>query len=130
MVVTGLLLLFGGRADPARVRTGCTQASVDGRLVVGAHDAVVGRVRDAGGDVDAGAGEAVELDLRRVVSAAGRSRAFVGGAPAPVAVLAELAQHLVAGPRPARPNPPPPPPGQRGGPHPLGRPRPRRSSGG
>ena len=33
MVVTGLLLLFGGRADAARVRTGSDQASVDGRVL-------------------------------------------------------------------------------------------------
>jgi len=32
MVVTGLGLLFGGRADPARVRPGAQRASVEGRL--------------------------------------------------------------------------------------------------
>jgi DNA repair protein RecN (Recombination protein N) len=91
MVVTGLLLLFGGRADSARVRTGTNQASVDGRLRVG-DEAVVARVHTAGGELDDGD----TLVLRRVVSAAGRSRAYVGGAPAPVAVLGELADHLLA----------------------------------
>jgi DNA repair protein RecN (Recombination protein N) len=33
MVVTGLTLLFGGRADPGRVRAG-GRASVEGRLVL------------------------------------------------------------------------------------------------
>jgi DNA repair protein RecN (Recombination protein N) len=90
MVVTGLLLLFGGRADTARVRTGADQASVDGRLEI-VDPEVVARVGDAGGELDDGSG----LVLRRVVSAAGRSRAYVGGAPAPVSVLGELADRLL-----------------------------------
>jgi DNA repair protein RecN (Recombination protein N) len=91
MVVTGLLLLFGGRADSARVRAGCEQASVDGRLKLAPDSQSADRVRAAGGDLDED-----ELVLRRVVSAAGRSRAYVGGAPAPVAVLGELADQLLA----------------------------------
>jgi DNA repair protein RecN (Recombination protein N) len=90
MVVTGLLLLFGGRADSARVRAGAGQASVDGRLEI-SDPVVAARVRDAGGAMDDDTG----LVLRRVVSTAGRSRAYVGGAPAPVAVLAELAERLL-----------------------------------
>src|SRR5258707_432750 len=34
MVVTALGLLFGGRADPARVRPGAARAAVEGRLLV------------------------------------------------------------------------------------------------
>jgi DNA repair protein RecN (Recombination protein N) len=99
MVVTGLLLLFGGRGDASRVRAGAEQASVDGRIDLGADPAtrpaaaaVADRVRDAGGELDDGR----TLLLRRVVSAGGRSRAHVGGAPAPVSVLGELAERLVA----------------------------------
>jgi DNA repair protein RecN (Recombination protein N) len=92
MVVTGLLLLFGGRADTARVRSGVDQATVDGRLQIEAGSPAAERVRDAGGDLDDGR----ELILRRVVSANGRSRAYVGGAPAPIGVLAELADDLIA----------------------------------
>lgn len=99
MVVTGLLLLFGGRADSARIRTGAAQASVDGRLRLArsspAAQQVTRRVRDAGGALDEGA-DGDELVLRRVVGARGRSRAYVGGAPAPVAVLTDLADALVA----------------------------------
>jgi DNA repair protein RecN (Recombination protein N) len=92
MVVTGLLLLFGGRADAARVRAGAESAIVDGRLEVEPASTVADRVRDAGGDLDDGSA----LVLRRVVSATGRSRAYVGGAPAPLAVLGELAEQLLA----------------------------------
>src|SRR5882757_9041330 len=92
MVVTGLLLLFGGRAASARVRSGADQASAAGRLDVPTDSPAAVRVRDAGGDLDDGN----ELVLRRVVSANGRSRAYVGGAPAPIAVLADLADQLLA----------------------------------
>jgi DNA repair protein RecN (Recombination protein N) len=91
MVLTGLLLLFGDRADPARVRAGVAQASIEGRVDVATHKAVAERVIEAGGDLDDGSG----LVLRRTVTAAGRSRAFVGGAAAPVAVLSELAERLI-----------------------------------
>ncbi len=91
MVVTGLLLLFGGRADAARVRAGADAAVVDGRVDLAPDSAAARRVLDAGGELDDGTG----LVLRRTVSASGRSRAHVGGAPAPVAVLGELAEHLL-----------------------------------
>ena len=91
MVVTGLLLLFGGRADAARVRVGSDQASVEGRIE-DVDTQVAARVRDAGGELD----EDTSLVLRRTVSSAGRSRAYVGGAAAPVSVLADLAERLLA----------------------------------
>jgi DNA repair protein RecN (Recombination protein N) len=91
MVVTGLLLLFGGRGDAARVRVGAEQASVDGQLDT--DDTVVAaRVLEAGGALDEGTG----LVLRRTISGSGRSRAYVGGASAPVSVLGELAERLLA----------------------------------
>lgn len=92
MVVTGLLLLFGGRADSAHVRTGADSASVDGRLVVDPRSPAAVRVADAGGELD----EDGSLVLRRSVSVNGRSRAHAGGAAVPVGVLAELAERLIA----------------------------------
>ena len=92
MVVSGLLLLFGGKVDAARVRVGADQATVDGRLDIDPASAAARRVVDAGGELDDSRG----LVLRRTVSSAGRSRAHVGGAPAPVAVLSELADGLLA----------------------------------
>ncbi len=92
MLISALLLLFGGRADASRVRTGADQATVDGRVLVASSARAVARVEAAGGAVD----DDGVLVLRRVVGAAGRSRAFIGGAPAPAGVLAELADQLVA----------------------------------
>ena len=52
MVVTGLGLLFGGRADPARVRPGADRAAVEGRLRVDPDGTVARQVNEAGGDLD------------------------------------------------------------------------------
>ncbi|GAA6526626.1 DNA repair protein RecN [Intrasporangium sp. DVR] len=91
MVVSGLGLLLGERADSGLVRSGADQAFVEGvvQLPTG-HPALV-RAAEAGADHDDG-----ELVIARSLSAAGRSRAHVGGRTAPVGVLAELGRHLVA----------------------------------
>ena len=91
MVVTALGLLFGGRADPARVRPGAARAAVEGRLVVSAE--IAREIEDAGGDLD---DEGATLVLSRSVSAEGRSRAFAGGRSVPVSLLQVLADDLVA----------------------------------
>lgn len=96
MVVTGLGLLLGARADSGAVRAGAPQASVEGVWIVPEDGAVAERVREAGGDLEPiGEGRA-ELYLSRSLSAEGRSRAGVGGRTAPAGVLADLAEHLVA----------------------------------
>ena len=93
MVVSGLGLLFGGRADPARVRPGAERASVDGRLLVDPDGNVARQVSEAGGDLD---DEGGTLVLSRSVSAEGRSRAHAGGRSVPVSLLTYLADELVA----------------------------------
>ena len=55
MVVTGLGLLFGGRADPARVRPGTQRASVEGRLRTDPRGKVAQQVEDAVSQVRIGA---------------------------------------------------------------------------
>ena len=91
MVVTALGLLFGTRADPARVRPGAARAAVEGRLLVSPE--VARQVEDAGGDLD---DNGSSLVLSRSVSAEGRSRAFAGGHAVPVSLLQVLADDLVA----------------------------------
>ena len=91
MVVTGLTLLFGGRADPGRVRAS-GRAGVEGRLVLPADSPAWERAADAGADPD----DDGSLILARTVSAEGRSRAFLGGRSVPVGVVAELAEGLLA----------------------------------
>ncbi|GAA4198438.1 DNA repair protein RecN [Microbacterium oryzae] len=95
MVVTGLGLLLGQRADSGAVRAGASQAVVEGVWVVPEEGPVAERVREAGGDLEPiGEGRA-ELYLSRTLAAEGRSRASVGGRAAPAGVLADLADALV-----------------------------------
>ncbi|HET9516548.1 MAG TPA: AAA family ATPase, partial [Actinoplanes sp.] len=94
MVVTGLGLLFGGRADAGRVRADPGRAVVEGRLRLrGAPaDAVAARVVDAGAETD----EDGSVLLSRTVTVEGRSRAHVGGRSMPVSMLTEIGEQVVA----------------------------------
>ncbi len=93
MVVTGLGLMFGGRADPARVRPGAERATVEGRLRIDPAGRVAQQVDEAGGDLDDGG---ATLIVSRSVSAEGRSRAYAGGRSVPVSLLTYVADDLVA----------------------------------
>src|SRR6187551_1066496 len=95
MVVTGLGLLLGQRADFSAVRAGAAQASVDGIWIVPEVGAVSARVREAGGEVEPLGDGRAELFVGRTISSEGRSRATVGGRSAPAGVLADLADELV-----------------------------------
>ncbi|MBJ7452553.1 MAG: DNA repair protein RecN [Blastococcus sp.] len=91
MVVSGLTLLFGGRADQGRVRAN-GRAGVEGRLSLPPDSPVWQRAADAGADPD----DDGSLILARTISAEGRSRAFLGGRSVPVGVISELAESLLA----------------------------------
>jgi DNA repair protein RecN (Recombination protein N) len=94
MVVTGLELLLGGRAEVAVVRAGTSRARIEGRIRLPPgpiHDEVAGLTDTAGGDVDEDS-----LILARTIAAQGGSRAFAGGASVPVSVLSQLCAPLVA----------------------------------
>ena len=91
MVLTGLNLLLGGKADVGAVRTGQSSASVEGRIAVTEPSPVTDRARDAGAELD----EDGTLVVLRTVAAEGRSRAFLGGRSVPQAVLSDLADDLV-----------------------------------
>jgi len=91
MVLTGLGLLMGGRADPGAVRSDCERAVVEGRIRVGQQDAVAARAAEAGAELDE-----ETLIVTRTVSTEGRSRAHIGGRGVPASVLTEIAADLVA----------------------------------
>ena len=92
MVLSGLGLLLGARADVSAVHAGAQQALVEGRwqLPPGLANGEVGAlVADAGGEIDGG-----ELLVNRSVSA-DRSRAAIGGRAVSVGLLADLGERLV-----------------------------------
>jgi DNA repair protein RecN (Recombination protein N) len=92
MVVTGLGLLMGGRADPGAVRDGYPSALVEGRVLVDPVGSAATRAVDAGAELDDGD----VLVIARSVSAEGRSRAHLGGRSVPVSTLIGLSGDLVA----------------------------------
>ena len=95
MVVTGLGLLLGQRADSGAVRAGAAQASVAGVWIVPETGDVADIVTDAGGELEPAGSGVAELYVSRTLSAEGRSRASVGGRAAPAGVLSALAEELV-----------------------------------
>ncbi|WP_217641573.1 DNA repair protein RecN [Actinopolyspora alba] len=92
MVVTGLHLLSGGRADSSRVRSGAQRAVVEGRFVTTADSGAAEVAGEAGAEPD----EDGSLIAVRSVSSQGRSRAHLGGRSVPNTVLAELADQVLA----------------------------------
>ncbi|MGA7418431.1 MAG: AAA family ATPase, partial [Acidimicrobiales bacterium] len=83
LLVEALALLLGGRADPTLVRSGATEAVVEGRF---ADNMFEGRLAEDGDG---------EVILSRAVATAGRSRAWVDGRMASVGGLGEVGAQLV-----------------------------------
>ncbi|MBG0740577.1 DNA repair protein RecN [Paeniglutamicibacter antarcticus] len=122
MVVTAVGLLLGARSDAGAVRTGAKSASAEASVRLPLGHRALARALEAGADIDefdaGGTGSGGEsgtsgqggsggsdsdagkafagLVLARTVGADGRSRAHVGGRLAPVGVLTELGEQLVA----------------------------------
>lgn len=96
MVVTGLRLLSGGRADASRVRTGSAQASVEGRFVI---DALPGPAKQRIAEIAEATGAQVdengEYIASRVVNASGRSKAYLGGRAVPASSLGDFSGELL-----------------------------------
>ena len=97
MVLSGLGLIMGQKADAGLVRSGAAKADVDGawRIPTAGAAALLERLEEAGasGEVE---GDELVLLLGRSIAGEGRSRAFAGGRSVPAATLAELADALIA----------------------------------
>lgn len=90
MVLTGLSLLLGGKADPEAVRPGRDRATVEGRFVPPPGHPALTVAAEAGAMLDDGA-----LLVARTVAAQGRSRAHLGGRSVPQGLLAEVGADLI-----------------------------------
>lgn len=97
MVVTGLHLLGGARADASRVRSGSERAVVEGRFTTTElGEVVIGRVDEildaSGADRD----DDGSVIAARSVSKDGPSRAYLGGRSVPAKSLAGFTTELLA----------------------------------
>ncbi|MBV9011784.1 MAG: DNA repair protein RecN [Pseudonocardiales bacterium] len=92
MVVTGLQLLAGGRADASRVRRGAERAVVEGRFRLPEGSLAAKLASEVGARLD----EDGSLIASRTLTPDSRSRAYLGGRSVPAGMLAELADGMLA----------------------------------
>ncbi|NKY88199.1 DNA repair protein RecN [Nocardia veterana] len=96
MVVTGLHLLGGARADAGRVRQGASRAVVEGRFTVDeVHDSARDEVEKVLESSGAQRDDDDSIIAVRTVSSDGRSRAHLGGRSVPAAVLSDFTAPLL-----------------------------------
>jgi DNA repair protein RecN (Recombination protein N) len=89
IVVGALALVLGGRARPEQLRSGADEMSVEVRFIPPFGEDLAAICRDAG--IDMGG----ELLLRRIVPAAGKSRAFVNDRAVTAGTLEAIGRELV-----------------------------------
>ena len=93
IILDALGLALGGRGDAGLVRSGAKQAVATAVFTAPDDPDLIGLIAERGFEVEAGG----ELILRRVLSADGRSRAFVNDQATSVGVLRELGGLLIEG---------------------------------
>ncbi|NNM32661.1 MAG: AAA family ATPase, partial [Gemmatimonadetes bacterium] len=90
IVIDALGLLMGARASSDLVRAGTDRAVVEGVLDVSGREELHARLHALGFDAEDG-----HIVLRREVTRAGRSRAWINGSPTTATVLRDLSEGLV-----------------------------------
>lgn len=90
IIVDALGLLLGGRGSTAQIRTGETQASVDGVFQVAK------RKEQGAWEVlsEIGLGESLNVSIRREINATGRGRIFINEKSVPIGILRKLQPFL------------------------------------
>ena len=97
MVVTGLHLLGGARADATRVRSGADRAVVEGRFTTTAlGDGVAARIDEILDSSGADRDDDGSIIAARSVSRDGPSRAYLGGRSVPAKSLSGFTTELLA----------------------------------
>jgi DNA repair protein RecN (Recombination protein N) len=91
IILDALGLALGGRGEAGLVRAGAKQASATAVFTAPDDPDLLALIAERGFEVAAGE----DLILRRVLSADGRSRAYVNDQPAGVAALREIGSRLV-----------------------------------
>ena len=91
IILDALGLALGGRGEAGLVRAGARQASATAVFTAPDDTDLIALIAERGFEVAAGE----DLILRRVLSADGRSRAYINDQPAGVAALREIGSRLV-----------------------------------
>ncbi|MBD3836422.1 DNA repair protein RecN [Brevundimonas sp.] len=91
IILDALGLALGGRGDAGLVRAGAKQAVATAVFTAPDDPDLIALIAERGFEIEAGG----ELILRRVLSADGRSRAYVNDQPAGVTALREIGAALV-----------------------------------
>lgn len=89
MLLTGLNLILGGKADAGAVRAGSESAAAESRIIPPTRHHALEVAKEAGAILDDNA----LIFSRTIVS--GRSRAYLGGRSVPQAILGEVSRDLV-----------------------------------
>ncbi|HUX30398.1 MAG: DNA repair protein RecN [Thiobacillus sp.] len=90
ILIDALALALGDRAEGGVVRSGAPRAEITAEFTIDRLPGLLAWLDEAGYAVDDGV-----LILRRVIDAGGRSRAFINGSAAPLALLKEAAEFLL-----------------------------------
>ena len=88
MVLTALSLILGGKSDVEKVRTGSDRMVVSGRFAL--PQSLITELEESGSEIEDGA-----LLITRTITADGKSRIQLGGAPTTAGRVSELASELV-----------------------------------
>ncbi len=89
ILVDGLGLALGERADKEMIRTGCEEARVESLFDLSGLPEVSSLLADLGIPLEGG-----ELSLRRIITASGKSRSQANGSPVPLAQMKRIGDLL------------------------------------
>lgn len=89
IIIDAVGLIMGSRASSDLIRSGEEEATVEAFFDISALPDIKERLAEAGFDVDD------ELLIKRSLSRGGRNRIFINGSMATLALLSEIAPHLI-----------------------------------
>ena len=95
MVLNGVGLLLGGRADTSLVRPGADALDVEATFLISSESPVMDALESVDARTDEEANGLRLLHVSRSVSAQGRGRAVAGGRSVPVATLGEICAYVI-----------------------------------
>ncbi len=90
IIINAINLLLGGRSSADLIRTGCSEAVVEGLFSLQDAPGLANEMSDAGLSFDG------ELLIKRTISREGRNRVFINGSLATLQTLASLGPRLIS----------------------------------